>query len=260
MTVQIKPLKGFKNPINNEKNTLSLLVKSDCKLQEHISNAREKLLVSLTNIIENYDSNYDILFYHKIQVPNGRKSDYLRTKAYKTKLDSIKIDLNASIENLLRIANGEFLSHFVNITILLNDEELKLSKDEFTKLNWKIRSKLSKMNSEKHNFVDDNNVETIEKRDKKFDDVKCLFIDDDNNDVETIEKKKKKKDRKVDDVERFKKNYKKTKSLFIDDDVEKFKKDYEGTKPLFVDDDDDYLFVDYEDSFDKPRIRNFFTH
>ena len=57
MTVQIKPLKGFKNPINNEKNTLSLLVKSDFKLQEHISKAREKLLVSLTNIIGNYDSN-----------------------------------------------------------------------------------------------------------------------------------------------------------------------------------------------------------
>ena len=234
MTVQIKPLKGFKNPINNEKNTLSLLVKSDFKLQEHISNAREKLLVSLTNIIGNYDSNYDIFFYHKIQVPNGRKSDYLRTKEYKTKLDSIKIDLNASIENLLRIAHGEFLSHFVNITILLNDEELKLSKDEFTKLNWKIRSKLSKINSEEHNFVDDNDVETIEKKkNKKVDDVKrikkvkCLFIDDDNNDVETIEK-----------------NDRKTKSLFIDDDdkVEQFKKKYDEIEPLFIDDDDDYIF------------------
>ena len=29
MSVQIKPLKGFSNPINNESNTLSLLVKSD---------------------------------------------------------------------------------------------------------------------------------------------------------------------------------------------------------------------------------------
>ena len=35
MTVQIKPLKGFDNPINNEKNTLSLLVKSDYGLNKN---------------------------------------------------------------------------------------------------------------------------------------------------------------------------------------------------------------------------------
>ena len=133
MTVQIKPLKGFKNYINGEHNTLSLLIKSDCKLQEHLSNAREKLLTSLTNIIDHYNSNsnYEVYFYHKLQVLNGRRSDFLKTRAYKTKLDSIKIDLNASLENLLRIAHGEFVSHFVNITILLNDEGLELSKAWF---------------------------------------------------------------------------------------------------------------------------------
>ena len=204
MTVQIKPLKGFKNYINNELNTLSLLVKSDLELKEHLSNAREKLLVSLTNIIDNYDSNYDIYFYHKIQVSNGRKIDYLRSKAYKTKLYSIKIDLNASIENLLRIAHGEFVSHFLNITIYLNDKELELSKDEFSKLNWKIRSKLSKINSEEHNFIDDNDVEPIEKKNKK---TKSLFIDDDSLFIDDDVK-----------VEPIKKNNKKTKSLFIDDD------------------------------------------
>ena len=36
MPVEIKPLKGFENPINNESNTLSLLVKSDYGLNEHL--------------------------------------------------------------------------------------------------------------------------------------------------------------------------------------------------------------------------------
>ena len=53
MTVQIKLLRGFKNYINNEFNTMSFLVKSDLELKEHLSNAREKLLVSLTNIMDN---------------------------------------------------------------------------------------------------------------------------------------------------------------------------------------------------------------
>ena len=96
MTVQIKPLKGFKNYINCEHNTLSLLGKSDCKLESHLSYSREKLLTSLTSIIEHYKSNskYDIHFYHKIQVLDGKRSDFLKTRSYKTKLDSIKIDLN----------------------------------------------------------------------------------------------------------------------------------------------------------------------
>ena len=108
----------------------------------------------------------------------------------------------------------------------MNDEELKLSKDEFTKLNWKIRSKLSKINSEEHNFLDDNDVETIEKeKNKKVDvvkrikKVKCLFIDDDNNDVETIEK-----------------NDRYTESLFIDDDVKTIKKNNNNlSESLFID-------------------------
>ena len=74
MTVQIKPLKGYKNYINNEFNTMSLLVKSDLELKEHLSNAREKLLVSLTNIMDNYNSNHIIYFYHKVQVLYGKKN------------------------------------------------------------------------------------------------------------------------------------------------------------------------------------------
>ena len=159
MTVQIKPLKGFKNYYNGEYNTLSLLLKSDYELKKHLSNAREKLLTSLTSIIDHYNSNsnHEVYFYHKLQVLNGRRTDYLKTRAYKTKLDSIKIDLKASIENLLSIAHSGFVSHFVNVTILLYDEALELSNDEFSKLNWIIRSKLSKINNEDHDFVDENN-------------------------------------------------------------------------------------------------------
>ena len=183
MTVQIKPLKGFKNYINGEHNTLSLLIKSDCKLQEHLSNAREKLLTSLTSIIDHYNSNsnYEVYFYHKLQVLNGRRSDFLKTRAYKTKLDSIKIDLNASIEDLLRIAHGKFVSHFVNITILLNDEGLELSADEFSELNWIIRSKLTKINNEDLHFDE----EQLEKNPINMNNKLSLFIDD--NDVGQIE-------------------------------------------------------------------------
>ena len=112
MTVQIKLLKGFKNPINHEKNTLSLLVKSDCKLQEHISSSREKLLTSLTCIIKHYKNKNCIAhFYHKLQISNNGKTTYPKTKLYKTTLDSINLD--TSIENLLRVANGnKFDSHF----------------------------------------------------------------------------------------------------------------------------------------------------
>ena len=99
MTVQIKPLKGFKNYYNNEINTLSLLVKSEYDLLEHLSNAREKLLTSLTSIIDHHKTDQDIYFYHKLQVSHGRRTNYLKTKRYKTSLDSLKIDLNASMES-----------------------------------------------------------------------------------------------------------------------------------------------------------------
>ena len=56
MTVQIKPLRGFINHYNHEQNTLSLLVKSNCDLQEHLSNAKEKILISLTSIMDYYKS------------------------------------------------------------------------------------------------------------------------------------------------------------------------------------------------------------
>ena len=180
MKVQIKPLKGFKNYINGEHNTLSLLIKSDCELQEHLSNAREKLLTSLTSIIDHYNSNsnYEVYFYHKLQVLYGRRSDFLKTRAYKTKLDSIKIDLNASIEDLLRIAHGEFVSHFVNITILLNDDGLELTTDEFKNLNWIIRNKLTKINNEDLHFVDKDNEGPFVKAPINMNNKVSLFIDD----------------------------------------------------------------------------------
>ena len=202
MTVQIKPLKGFKNYLNNEFNTMSLLVKSDLELKEHLSNTREKILVSIKNILDHYDSNHVILFYHKIQVLYGKKTEYLSTKASFTKSHTLKRDLNDSIKDLLKLAYGKLKSHFVNITILLNDKELNLSKDEFINLNWKIRSNLSKMDNKEPIFVDNNDIE------KNNNSSDSLFIDDDSlfiDDVKTI-----KKNKKVDAVKQIK-------PLFIDD-------------------------------------------
>ena len=226
MAVQIKPLKGFKNHINNEFNTMSLLVKSDLELKEHLSNAREKLLVSLTNIMDNYDSSYIIYFYHKVQVLYGKKTEYLSTKACFTKSHTLKRDLNDSIKDLLKLAYGKLKSHFVNITILLNDKELNLSKDEFINLNWKIRSNLSKMDNKEPIFVDNND---IEKKNKKVHAVKpikknnnssdSLFIDDDSLFIDEV--KPIKKNKKANVVKQIKKNNNSSDSsdsLFIDDD------------------------------------------
>ena len=249
MTVQIKPLKGFKNYINNEFNTMSLLVKSNLELKEHLSNAREKLLVSLTNIMDNYDSSYIIYFYHKVQVLYGKKTEYLSTKARLTKSHTLKGDLNKSIKELLTLAYGKFKSHFVNITILLNNKELILSKDEFINLNWKIRSNLSKINNKEPSFLDNND---FEKKDNNLSD--SLFIDE----VKPIKKTNKcNKPLFIDDVKPIKRTNKCNKplfiddnnssdSLFIDDDVKPIKKTNKCNKPLFIDDNNssDSLFID----------------
>ena len=108
MTVQIKPLKGFKNYYNNEYNTLSLLVKSDYDLLEHLSKAKEKLLISLTSIIDHYKNAQEIHFYHKLQTSLGRRCKYLTTKRYKPSLNSLRVDLDDSLESLISIAPSKF--------------------------------------------------------------------------------------------------------------------------------------------------------
>ena len=213
MTVQIKLLKGFKNPINDEMNTLSLLVKSDLNLKEHLSKAKEKLLTALTCIMEDYNQNYIIYFYHKLQVIYENKTEYLSTKAYLTNSCNLKRDLNSSVEEVLKMTYGKKTSHFVNLRIKLNDDVIELSKDELSNLNWKIRSNISKMNNEEILFVNDN-VKHIKKNEKEtsvkpikkaIDD--SLFIDDDN--VKPI-KKNEKNNKKVHIVEPI------DDSLFID--------------------------------------------
>ena len=102
MTVQIKPLKGFKNYYNKEHNTLSLLVKSNHNLPNHLSKAKVKLLISLTSIIDNYKDYQEIHFYHKLQTSIGRRKHYLTTKRYKLSLNTLKVDLNDSLESLIR--------------------------------------------------------------------------------------------------------------------------------------------------------------
>ena len=66
MPVEIKLLKGFSNPINNESNTLSLLVKSDYELNEHLHESKQKLVISLTSIINHLKDAQEINFYHKL--------------------------------------------------------------------------------------------------------------------------------------------------------------------------------------------------
>ena len=243
MTVQIKLLKGFKNPVNDEMNTLSLLVKSDLNLKEHLSKAKEKLLTALTCIMEAYNQNYIIYFYHKLQVIYENKTEYLSTKAYLTNSCNLKRDLNSSVEEVLKMTYGKKTSHFVNLRIKLNDDVIELSKDELSNLNWKIRSNISKMNNEEILFVNDN-VKHIKKNEKEtsvkpikkaIDD--SLFIDDDN--VKPI-----KKNEKETSVKPIKKAI--DDSLFIDDDnVKPIKKNEKNNKKVhIVEPIDDSLFID----------------
>ena len=180
MTVQIKPLKGFKNPLNHELNTLSLLVKSNHNLQEHLSNAKEKILISLTSIMDYYKSGQEIYFYHKIQVPQGYEKEYLKSKRYTSSLNLLKIDLNNSLESLISFVPSKFVSHFINIIIVMDNETIELSADEFSKLNWIIRSKLTKINNEDLHFVDKDkdNEEPFIKTPINMNNKVSLFIDD----------------------------------------------------------------------------------
>ena len=214
MSSSVKLLKGFRNPINDEMNTLSLLVKSDLDLKEHLRNAKEKLLTALTCIIENYEGNHIVYFYHKIQVLYERKTEYLSSKDYLTDLVNLKIDLNSSVEEVLKMTYGKKTSHFVNVTIKLNDDVIELSQKEFKDLNSKLISALSKINEE-YLFIDDN-VKTIKKNKK-------------NTIVKPIKKD-------LDD------DY-----LFIDEEkVKPFKKSKKNTnvKPIKNAIDDDHLFID----------------
>ena len=178
MTVQIKPLKGFKNPLNHELNTLSLLVKSNYNLQEHLSNAKEKILISLNCIMDYYESGQEIYFYHKIQIPYGYKKEYLKSRRYKSSLDSLKVDLNNSLESLLSFVPSKFDSHFINVIIIMDNETIELSADEFSKLNWIIRSKLTKINNEDLHFDE----EPLEKIPINMNNKLSLFIDDNGYD------------------------------------------------------------------------------
>ena len=178
MTAQIKPLKGFKNPLNHELNTLSLLVKSNYNLQEHLSNAKEKILISLNSIMEYYKSGQEIYFYHKIQVPHGYKKEYLKSKRYKSSLDSLKVDLNDSLESLISFVPSKFDSHFINVIIIMDNETIELTADKFSKLNWIIRSKLTKINNEDLHFDE----EPLEKNPINMNNKLSLFIDDNGDD------------------------------------------------------------------------------
>ena len=246
MSSSVKLLKGFRNPINDEMNTMSLLVKSDLDLKEHLRNAKEKLLTALTCIIENYDPNYIIYFYHKLQVLYENKTEYLSTKAYLTDLGNLKIDLNSSVEELLKMTYGKKNSHFVNVRIKFNDDIIELSQKEFNDLNSKLISTLSKMNEEVYLFIDDN-VKTI-KKNKKDTSVKPIknAIDDDYLFIDEEKIKPIKKNKKNTSVKPIKNaiddNY-----LFIDEEKAKpIKKNKKNTsvKPIKNAIDDDYLFID----------------
>ena len=170
MTVQLKPLKGFSNPINNESNTLSLLVKSDYGLNEHLQKSKQKLLNSLTSIINHLKDAQEIHFYHKLEIPSFYKGrlDYPRTRFYKISSNSLERDLDDSFKDVIRLCSNRFNSHFVNVVAKKNNEVLKLNDGKFYELNHIIRSSISNINNNQYLFVDNKPFEkTMIKIEKK---------------------------------------------------------------------------------------------
>ena len=166
MPVEIKPLKGYINPINNEENTLSLFVKSDFELDEHLQKSKQKLVTSLTSIINLFKNTQDIHFYHKLGVPHCYKggTDYLRTSSFRLSLDSLDKNLDDSLKETNSLCLNKFYSHFVNIVVKNNNKVLILNNDNFQKANHIIRSAIS--NNNKYSF-DGNPFEKIMSKIKK---------------------------------------------------------------------------------------------
>ena len=128
--------------------------------------------------MDHYKSGQEIYFYHKLQVSQGRRTDYLKTKRYKSSLNSLKVDLNNSLESLISFAPSKFVSHFINVIIVIDNETIELSDDEFHKLNNIIRSKLTKINNEGSYFVDNDDEEQFEETSININNKESLFIDD----------------------------------------------------------------------------------
>ena len=165
MTVQIKPLKGFKNHINNEENTVSLLVKSDYELNEHLAKSKQKLVISLTRIINYLNEAPDIYFYHKVGTPFNWRAAYSRTRCYKISTNSLERDIDDSFKDVIRLSSNKFTSHFVNVVAKKNNEVIKLDKDNFLELNHIIRNAIS--NIKIYEFVDYIPFEKYDKNRKK---------------------------------------------------------------------------------------------
>ena len=186
MTVNIKLLKGYTNPINKESNSLSLLVKSDYELEKHLKYAYEKILASLTCILKNIDKELFVYFYHKLSFMEGKNREFVTTRRYIINLDKLANKFNSSIDEVLKI-DPKYISHFINITIKYRDsKKLYVFKpDEFRSMNIKIRSTLqkdgyvAKKSKNKCLFVDDEDV-VQKKVDTKGYKNECLFVDDDD--------------------------------------------------------------------------------
>ena len=167
MPVSIKLLKGFNNPINNEENTLSLLVKSDYELHKHLNESKHKLVISLTNIINHFNDSQEIYFYHKLGAPFKKKVDYFLTNCYKISSNSLERDIDNSFKDVIELCPNKFYSHFINIFVKKNNEVLKLDKDNFLELNRIIIDAISKINIYK--FVYDTPFDkTLRKIEKKI--------------------------------------------------------------------------------------------
>ena len=168
MPVEIKPLKGFENPINNESNTLSLLVKSDYGLNEHLHKSKQKLLISLTSIINHLKDAQVIHFYHKIDIPSSSyKWNFQITRFYKISLNSLKRDLDDSLKEVIELCPNKFNSHFVNVVAKKNNEVLKINNNNFIKINHIIRASISNIKNYKYSFVNNPYEEAMIKIKKK---------------------------------------------------------------------------------------------
>ena len=171
--MDIEILQGYKNSFSNEKNSVSIQIKTDLLLNNYLKKAIEKVDI-LYNIMSDFTKKYKkIIFYHTFRLRHNDK-DYLkkvtryRNVLYETSPDytadgdNLKYQLQNSLNFLVnKLKNlgdlGWYGEHFINIMMKCNDAIVHVEDDE----RQKIRKKNKKTNQKiaEYAFIDDNDID-----------------------------------------------------------------------------------------------------
>ena len=149
-------LQGYENSYSNEKNSVSIKIKTDLDLNIYLKNAIKKV-DTLYNIMSDFTKKYkEIIFYHTFRLGHNYK-DYLKnvtrsknvlyekSPKYTADGNNLKYQLQKSLDFLVHELknlgdSGWYGDHFINIMMKNNDTIVHVEDDE----RQKIKKKKSK--------------------------------------------------------------------------------------------------------------------